>query len=269
MGWGTSKWGTSPWGSGGGRLSVSNAFAAATDIVRVTLTAQPAASSPVAPGDALNPMTWQVVRLDTNVAFTVVSVAAYDPPFVYDIFTYEKFGSVLVEHTVTAVGLVSPDGDPAQSPLSANFLGVLTDQPRETQHESVDLANPPTPNEMQFGGTLQIGADGDYATDSGITLLKKLIFRRLTTRPGEFFHLPTYGIGLSVKEPLPISDLVKLKKQIELQIAQEPDVDQVAANLSFSNPLGILTVMLAVRVRPTGQTFDVNFKVSQDGIVQL
>ena len=54
-----------------------------------------------------------------------------------------------------------------------------------------------------IGGSLRIGADGDYVADEGTELMKKLILRRLLTPKGAFFHLPDYGYGLAVKEPTP------------------------------------------------------------------
>ena len=144
----------------------------------------------------------------------------------------------------------------------ADFLGVLDASKATVQAEVArrrlaprDLSNPPTPHSP--AGTLVLRAGGDYQTDTGPALLKKLILRRVTTPRGAFFHLPDYGLGLRVKEPLPTPELFKLKAELELQVKREPDVDAVAATVLYDRS-GHLSVQLRVRTRKTGQSFDLN-----------
>jgi len=112
-----------------------------------------------------------------------------------------------------------------------------------------DLANCPAPSGSVVGGTLQIAAGGDYATDTGAALVKKLILRRLTTRPGEFFHLPDYGFGLKPKGLLKTSDRATLKKQIAQQILLEPEVESVDVAITTSPATGSVTITFRARLR--------------------
>jgi hypothetical protein len=78
---------------------------------------------------------------------------------------------------------------------------------------------------------------GGYARIFGDEVLKKMIFRRLTTMPGSYFHIPEgeFGQNLKVKEPLRGSSLPALKAAIETEIRREPGVVDVRTNLSLSN----------------------------------
>ncbi len=105
----------------------------------------------------------------------------------------------------------------------------------------------------ELGSTLVIDSGGDYTSMSGPEFIKKLILRRLTTKPGEFFHLPNYGLGLKEKEPLPVNNLRALAKAIEQQVAQEPEVGAVKATLSYAANASILYVKVQVQLRQTGQ----------------
>lgn len=120
---------------------------------------------------------------------------------------------------------------------------------------------------MQSTGMLEIESGGDYASMTGAELIKKLILRRLTTKPGDFFHLPNYGIGLREKEPLPVSDLRKLAKAIEVQVAQEPEVGAVKATLAYSASAATLNVRVQVQLKPTGQQVDVAVAVPTGQVV--
>lgn len=120
---------------------------------------------------------------------------------------------------------------------------------------------------MQSTGTLVIEPGGDYASMTGAELIKKLILRRLTTKPGDFFHLPNYGIGLREKEPLPVADLRKLAKAIELQVAQEPEVAAVKATLTYSASAAVLNVRVQVQLKPSGQQVAVAVAVPTGQVV--
>jgi hypothetical protein len=274
MPWGTGKWGTSSWGSAATGISISNAFASSTHTVRVKLSSEPKHSDPLAAGDALNPQTWLVQRLDTGIFFTVLAAREFDPPFLYELLLLEAMADHLITHRVKSTTLVAANGIPIAAPSFFDFAGVLDEDLAEPvaatsarRFSSRDLANPPFPaGGTTVGGTLVIGAAGDYESEEGTVLLKKLVIRRLTTRPGEFFHLPGYGVGLTVKEPIPAHDLPGLKKQIERQIGQEPDVEAVQANLSLTAN-GVLTLQLRVRQKATGAEMEVGLSVPPgDGV---
>lgn len=122
--------------------------------------------------------------------------------------------------------------------------------------------------ETTAGSTLRINTGGDYVSQSGAELVKKLVLRRLISKPGDFFHLPNYGVGLRVKEPIPTVDLKKLAVQIEQQVNLEPEVAESRANLSYAAGTGSLVVSLKVRLKATGDVIQADLVVPS-GAVQF
>lgn len=272
-GWGLDPEGVSTYGSAAAGVGVSlvSAVALATHRVRVNLSAEPKHASPYSTGDALNPNTWVIQRLDSNAFLTVVDVEPLAPD-AYALVTLEAFGAFTVAHLANTTALLSLDGTPCVAPHSANFQGVLADGAvtaadlaSQLQRTPRDLANfqSPSTTDGQSAGTLVIKA-GDYATMQGDPLVKKLVYRRLSTRPGAFYHLPNYGLALAEKEPLPPSELPLRKAQIEKQLQREPEIDVVTARLTM-NPSGVLTEQVRCLLKATGLPVDVT-KKSQPGV---
>jgi len=264
LGWGRDGWGTSPWGASaaGTGIHVVSAVALSTREVQVVLSGSALAEAKTAPGDALNPETWMVQRLDTFDFLHVVSVRPVSPE-VYVLTIVEEFGPVGATHRVSTATLKDPSGGLCVPPRSADFAGMLAadkaDQNAMLERRRAvprDIANPqsPGPNGGLVSG-LVVSAGGDYELESGTVLVKKLILRRLMSTPGDFPHLPEYGIGFKVKEPMPAANLVKLKAEIELQVRREPEVQDVTAAL-YLNPGNVLYVQVRARLR-SGDVMDV------------
>lgn len=102
-----------------------------------------------------------------------------------------------------------------------------------------------------IGGTLTVETSGDYGSVSGDELVKKLIFRRLISSPGDFFHLPEYGLGLSEKEIVHSANLVQLKAEVERQILLEREVEEASVRLTIDQD--ILTIQARVRLKNGNQ----------------
>lgn len=270
-GWGKAPHALSIYGATvSGAVSVQKAVAVSTHEVDVTTTGRVRDSSPFVVGDALNPATWQVQRLDSLAFLTVVGVAQVATN-TYRLTCLEAFGPVGVQHQAGSTVLLDASGSTIVNPRFAAFQGVLdastSTMAAKMAHRKTgarDYANVPTLD--TFGGTLKIDSGGDYEMVSGAELVKKLIIRRLVSKPGDFFHLPNYGIGLRVKEPLPVADLSKLKAEIERQVLQEPEVDTVQAQL-FQTSESILTVKVRARLKKTGEPIEVSVPPEQTGVV--
>lgn len=259
-GWGLEPWGLGPWGLGLTPLSIGYAYAAGDRFVRLKLTTAPLESASTVPGSVFNPKTWAIQTPGTGRVLTVLSVAKVDA-LTYDILTLEQFDDHYVTMAVGSSTLKDSTGAPAGL-LTFGYKGVRlektsTPQKRVTSRGFAlkDLANPPTPN-SPVGGTLEITSNGDYKSVEGPQLLRKLILRRLSSKPGDFFHLPEYGIGLREKEPLPVNDLILLKKQIEMQIALEPDVEAAKVRLAYDYAASSLLVGMQVKMAKTGQQIE-------------
>jgi phage baseplate assembly protein W len=265
-GWGSGYWGTGPWGSGASSIAIDYAVAVATNRVRVFLTAPPRAVTPYGVGDALNATTWAVSRLDTGQVYNTASGVLVGP-LVVDVSTAETFGPFDVLHRVSAPALRSAAGLLISAPTSADFYGLsapIVATPPKTG--VVDFAKALVPFNPA-GGTLLIRASGDYKMQSGAELVRKLIVNRLMTTPGDFFHLPNYGIGFRVKEPLPTTDVQKLRAEVERQVRLEPEVEAAAVSIVMRPATNELAVQVLARLRNTGE--EVQATVTASPLVSL
>lgn len=274
-GWGTDDFGLLPYGDAATSIGVSLSKAAvfSTREVDVTLSNLVQDNSPYLDGDALNPNTWTLQRLDTTAFLNVVSVVQVGT-YTYRLTTLEEFGPVTVTHRVGSTTLKDVGGFLVVAPRNADFLGLLDEDKATVQRRlgakqvsTQDIANPQVPRGEWFAGTLQIGANGDYVLDSGAALVRKLILRRLMTTPGDFFHLPSYGVGIRTKEPIPAANLGKLKTAVEQQCAQETEIENIAAYLSLSPANGILTIKVKATLKKTGEAIEIGFKSNSSGVV--
>jgi len=108
------------------------------------------------------------------------------------------------------------------------------------------------------GGTLNVNSAGDYQTMGGVELVRKLIIRRLTTRPGEFFHLPDYGFPFQTADVVRPVELVKLRAALREAVKREPEVKDAGVGLSLDSANGVLTVTVRAALQPAGETLEVN-----------
>ena len=219
-------------------------------------------SSAAVPGDAMNPNTWTVRRLDTGESLIVLAVDDVDGSgMTFDLYTLRKFQNALISHRIESDTLRTPSDVVISAPNTFDFRGAEKHLDAVAPSELVDIANPPFANDS-IAGTLQVTDSGDYAVESGTALLKKLIIRRLTTSAGEFFYMTDYGVGLRLKEPLPIADMPKLKALIRLQLLREPEIASLDVGLTLTSE-GILRINLIVTLRQTNQQVPVTLDVPQ------
>jgi len=235
--------------------------------VRVTLSAAPLATSPALVGDALNPATWAVTEVGGGGIVLEVLRAALVSASVVDVLVDAPLVAFPGTMRVSAPTLLDALGVPVTPPTFADLSGLgEASSPAQPRGPSapVDVKNEQVPSDVTFGGTLVVTPEGDYASEQGTALLKKLMLRRLFTAPGDFFHIPTYGLGLRPKTIVAPSSLPTLKKRAEQQIALEPDVAAVSVSLSLDAG-GTLTVRARARQRSTGLVAEVEQRV----VVQL
>jgi len=258
---GLAPFGPSQWGSGIVPVSMVTAYAISTRQVYVLFSGALQARSGVLKGDALNPGTWKVVRLDTNAVVPMVGVRLRSPSEVV-VTCLDPLPPFTDFATISAPELKDAAGTLISLPRDMTFAG-LTEAAISTPEKIVqgatvqhrDLLNYAAINlGVQGGGTLVV-AGGDYVNQSGVDLIRKLVLRRILTTPGDFFWLPEYGVGLRVKEPIPAGDVVKLRAAIERQVSLEPEVTNVKASVTQS--ANLLTVIVSVVVRTTGQSLTV------------
>lgn len=259
MGWGGPTWG-SLWGGGmSPTLSIVKAIAIGDRIALVELSRPPRAKSTIGAGDALNPRSWRISRSDTGQQLIVEAVAAVTLGYIFQLYTLKKFGSTLINHLVLSTSLVDPNGVLIQPPNNQAFIGCIDSIAEGTPGGLVDIASIQS-DPTSFSATMRVNPGGDYATQTGIELLKKLVIRRLTTSPNEFFFLDNYGLGLRVKEPLRLNDMAKMRIEAINQLQQEPEFSSVDVALSLSTK-NVLTINVRATLAANNQQVDIPIPV--------
>lgn len=259
-GFGLGSFGTGYYGLGpSGVLSIDRAYVTSERSVVVVLTKPPLQDSTIGLGDALNPASWALTREDDGTIFHILASRLYTGQNEFELYTLEKFFDYSILHSVSGAGLLEPSGAPIVPPTSTTFPGCRVAARPNSPRGVVDLANPPF-GDAAIAGNYQVDATGDYVNDSGEDFLRKIIVRRLSTDPGGFFYLDQYGIGLQLKEPVPNTDLGKLKAQIELVLMREPEFSAVSARVTLSSS-GILSILVRVLLARTNQELAVPIPV--------
>lgn len=244
-------------------MIVLSALPTSERTVLVTLSQIPLAQSSIGSGDALNPNTWEIVETDTGVALIVLQVRQVSA-VQYELYTLQLFAPFEIFMNVAAPTLLQSDGTtPISNPNNANFYGCKFAPQASTPAAPVDLLNVPgSPDKLS--GTLQVGSSGDYLNMSGDDQLRKLVIRRIITVPGEFFYLDpsVYGVGLRLKQPMTVPDLISTKVSLQRQLQQEPDIESAQVLLTMQAS-GVLFINVKVKSFPSGALREVSFSVPQ------
>jgi len=125
---GGGPWGLGGWGGGGGAaLYVAGAYAVSNRTIRVILSTAPLAASPYGVGDALNPETWVVTRLDTDAVLTVLQTAS-DGGTAWDLTFLLPLPQFAIVVKVDAGALLDAGGGAILPPSVAECPGAAYDQ---------------------------------------------------------------------------------------------------------------------------------------------
>jgi phage baseplate assembly protein W len=83
--------------------------------------------------------------------------------------------------------------------------------------------------DIRFRNDYFVDRTGDYMLDAGIEALRQAIYRRLLTRPGEYKHVPEYGVGVQsyLKSRATRDNLERLKTAIKTQLLRDPRVEAI------------------------------------------
>lgn len=240
MSWGLESWGYTDWGTDPD-LFLESAVALNTHAVVVTFSRPARCSSQVAIGDALNPATWTASRVSTGEAYTPVLVQRISDRRVVVTFR-EALASWHYYHRIGSTTLQADTRVLISAPYSVDFRGVLA---------TTELNEPSGPFDLLttdvVAGGLRTTEAGGYARVYGVELIKKMIFRRLTTMPGGFFHIPEseFGVDLKIKGVLKTSNLASLRRKIVDEIGREPGVLESAVSLTLRS--GVLSIHIRAR----------------------
>lgn len=288
-GWGALPWGAGPWGAGGAdALELLSALAIRENVIRLAFNVAPQFTRLLTPNDAANPKRFQVTAVPSPLGADGLPVRSVLPVLVELAKIPGSFGSVLditidrpmspfpARYLVAVNQLASADGAPlAIGQTSRGFIAVY----RELRAQSVaepspsrDIANPQTYQAQldplpQAGdplalGVIPIDASGDYAFDSGVTQLKKRVFRRLVTVKGRFPAIPDYGIGVpSYGKRLGTAAIrQQICEEAKKQLALEPDIAAVSVTAKSDAKEPSVTIF-QIRIQVAGSLANVQFDV--------
>lgn len=299
-GWGDEPWGAGPWGGGpgAGPLQIASVLAVRENVIRVEFTEAVSYTNIKDPSDGSLPSNWRVEPNPQSIGANgesarPVMVVEVLRPDVDDVplGTLSKFLDLVLDRPMTPypafyrviiVGAIfTQDLAFCLQDVSVTFPAIYRELQRPTLVDEVgsrDLANAQslgsvlqslteTPGTQFSLGTYQVGADGDYAFDSGNVNLKKRIVRRVFTKKGGFSWLLNYGVGIDSygKQLGRANTITKLTTDIETQIKQEPDVERARVRVDITNlHQGLLKLFVFIKPR-TGQPMRFDFPVPIKG----
>ena len=285
VGWGSGRWGGTPWGGGRSLATrLVGAVAVGENVLRLQFSKPIYFSGILDRGDASDPSHYAIgvvtgsSGLDGSPTHPVTAVSAAlsttFPPGSYfgccvDVTTDRPMTPHPSVYSVTGTGLISVSNQPLDTTSATmQFQGAFKEivpPDAGSAHPARDFANPqtlaaligdstgaPTGNPLSTAlGSFVVDPTGDYALDSGITALKKRIYRRLMTTPGAFVHLGEgYGVGVAAEGKKLGSAAVigRVAAKAEAQIALEPEVAQVRVRALADNT-GLVRFIILVRTR--------------------
>jgi phage baseplate assembly protein W len=137
--------------------------------------------------------------------------------------------------------------------VSTYFWTVPTSPNQAPEISEIDRA------QQQFFGTdirfrndYFLDRTGDYMLDVGIEALRQAIYRRLITRPGEYKHVPDYGVGVQsyLKGRATRDNIERLKTAIKTQLLRDQRVEAIEDIAVESDEY---TTKIGLKIRASGR----------------
>ena len=257
-GWGSEGWGTDAWGGGtAGAFALLAVTAERENVLRLRFSSTPYYSGLLDPHDASRPEYFSVnevlgtVGLDGH-AVRPVGVAHVD--LVTGVHGSSRFLDVVLDRPMSpwpAAYVVTIQGLVERGTLLALDEQAPIEVPALYRELAVPTFAQPVP-QRDLAANGNVDASGDYGVDEGVDNLKKRALRRVTTKPGRYAHLPTYGVGIPSygKKLMSEARRVRLCAECERQLLLEPDV-AAARVTSTVDPVKKSLVWFSFLLQPT------------------
>lgn len=269
-GFGISAWGTGPWGLAAPvSFSLESVVANSERTLLVTFSAAALVGTPLTPGAALNLSSWAVTASEHYLlAIREIEGSAATQFELYFLKPFPRYPALI---TCDASAVLAADGVTALATVtSLQCEGAAPSRTEAQRNKSLTTDIRSLPLSDDITGVLNITAGGDYETEEGEALLKKIILRRILTKRGAFKHLAAtnFGLGLSPKQTVRTSGLVQLRDDIEAQVRQEPEVSDVQVRVSYSPATEVLQINISVVWSRTGSQADMGLSLNPNGSVK-
>jgi len=264
---GSGGFGSMPFGSAtSGSMAIGTARAITANSVLVTYTGTISNTNPWSSLSPLFASNWTLVAVDPldaviRLAQTVVPSGAQAFIVFFDgILTP---GAVYEIHLSTPDVIISGCDTACFTAVLIHPTAVRTDE-RSDDGFIRDIGNPATFRDslpLQSPASYQITDTGDLALDrDGAAGLRKRILRRLTSSPGDYFHLGDYGLGAEIKTLLTPDVVRRIQSRATAQVKKEPEV--VGATVVVGAlAQNVLTLTVRV-VTKAGDSVDITVPIS-------
>lgn len=288
LSFGTGSFGTGSFGTGVAVPSFSRVLALRENVLRLTCTEAPRYTRLLGPGDASDPRRYTVVPVEGSVgrdgeparAVAVIATEQVAPDGLeLDLWLDRPMSPEPALYRLTVQGLVVANTllpfPTAELDYVAVFKGVPSFIPEDAINNR-DIANPQSftglenlpvaegQDAQRLLGRFPTDDAGDLAIDQGLVGYRKRVYRRLTTRKGNFSHIPNYGVTVlaNLKQLARAGLREFLAEEAETQIRQEPETVAVSVSLVVDPNFGDVA-RYRVRARTRfGQQPDFNVPVS-------
>lgn len=235
-------------------FAVSDGDQETLNAVDIVFTWEPKHLDPQDPSDGVNLDNYTVTGPVSPLAERLLQAVTYQGDDTLRLW----FDGPLVPGEVYAIAIANVETDgggaliPDPTTISFTAFGASAEPVAlETQPaEQWDLRNPQTGTDAPEGaalGTFVIDDDGDLGVESSRQYLRKRIFRRLTTQRGTILLEPDYGVSYQAKGPQTPAVLRRLQQDAEMQVRQEPGVNEVRATVG-QHPSNTAIVVIGLRV---------------------
>lgn len=271
---GIAPFGVGPFG-GPGQIQLLGMLTAATNELVAVFDVPPKANDSKGYRSATNVKNWAVAAIDPRIYSTAdpavfympsaEAVPRYTPRIIratQDASTEEQIhlylDAPLEEDCSYDIKLLNVEGAACETPTGALIYRVRAlyegpvAVPRFVQEDRYrDWASEPfPPSDNSPAGSWVFDESGDVGIHGGDASLRKRILRRLLANPGDFPHLPNYGVGvLELKRLLRPGVVQTLANRAAEQVKREPDVVNAGVTATLVEVQGGTILRLDVAVQ--------------------
>ena len=270
--WGTGWGGSSTAGAGPlAPFHVVSAQATSSQSFSVTFSKNPVVQTPIGATDASNLANITLTRLDTGAVIPLLAGGAVPgDPLTVEYLMLAVFPSTLITYETASANLVSEFGEILADPKTAQFNGMPSSAlPAVTLRPLLDYFNPQAAAGLINGG-LEVGSNADYALEGGVSLMRKLIIRRILTAQAEFYHLADqpYGLGVEPKQIYTAADLIQFRRQLEKEVVKEAEIDSVKVRLTLKTSHE-LDIQVSARLKTIDQQITISLPIDLTGTTNV
>lgn len=274
-----SSLGTEPYGTTGpfggpGLISILGVTPVAANEIVVAFDVEPKADDPYAFDTATNVKNWVLSPVDPQIQSTVPGNPPYLPkgssevptrtPLIaraeqdsatvsqIHLFTDSRLETRVLYDLEIQPPIRGKDCEVQSGPTAFQFDALRPGPSRrarfiqEDRYRDWDNSFFPTATN-QLAATWKLEDSGDIALHEADASLRKRILRRIVSSPGEFAHLPGYGVGVRVKALAKTGDVQNMANNVAAQVRQEPDVVQASCTAKVDvNVQGGSVILLQV-----------------------